>query len=52
MTHRNFVSVISSVPNTDITFSEQDVHLSYLPLPHVLERLDYQFMMNSGGSIG
>ena len=52
MTHRNFVSVISSVPNTDITFSEQDVHLSYLPLPHVMERANYLFMMSYGCSIG
>lgn len=52
LTHKNFVSLISAIPQTSVKLSETDVYLSYLPLPHVMERLAYLFMLYYGGSIG
>lgn len=40
LSNENFVATIGCLDlNPEITLSEQDVHLSYLPLPHVFERL-------------
>lgn len=39
MSHRNFAAFIGSVlANPDTGFNKNDVVLSYLPLPHILER--------------
>ena len=39
ISHRNFTSFIASVKrNKDTKFCSEDVGLSYLPLPHILER--------------
>lgn len=39
ISHRNFASFCAAtVYNKDVGFSQNDVCLSYLPLPHVLER--------------
>ena len=36
-THRNTLSQLLAMPNF-IDYSEQDVHLSYLPIAHIFER--------------
>lgn len=39
LTHRNFLSCIAGFnSNVDLKFSSTDTHLSYLPLPHMMER--------------
>ncbi|CAD8084657.1 unnamed protein product [Paramecium sonneborni] len=39
ITHANFVSAVASTMETDAQLNSNDIHLSYLPLPHVMERL-------------
>ena len=52
ISHKNFCSFMAAEKyNSDTCFSPNDVSLSYLPLPHILEReFDYA-MWNKGGSI-
>ena len=52
LTHANIVSVYVAIQYLTLTFSENDVHLSYLPLPHVFERLVYLIITYYGGSVG
>ncbi len=35
LSHSNFLSFLSAVDNHDLRFTKDDVHLSFLPLPHV-----------------
>lgn len=50
--HRNFASFCSIlVINPDFNLSETEVYLSYLPLPHVLERMGVLAMLYLGASI-
>jgi long-chain acyl-CoA synthetase len=52
LSHENFVSTIACLKlNTEIPIGAEDVHLSYLPLPHVFERLLVTAMLANGGSI-
>jgi long-subunit acyl-CoA synthetase (AMP-forming) len=37
---------------TTIKLCPDDVHISYLPLPHVMERLSITIVVSTGGSIG
>jgi len=53
LTHENLVSVSASLrgrPN--MVCSETDVHLSYLPLPHIFERLIQFICIRGGAAIG
>jgi long-chain acyl-CoA synthetase len=52
ISHRNFASFVAAVKfHKDARFYETDVALSYLPLPHILEReFDYA-LLSSGSSI-
>jgi len=57
LTHRNIVSDaaaafghLEGLPNP-MKFTEE-VHLSYLPLPHVFERFNFQLIMYIGGQVG
>lgn len=52
LTHRNFVSAITTPPYQDVNVNTSDVHISYLPLPHVMERCFYMYMTFCGASIG
>jgi long-chain acyl-CoA synthetase len=36
----------------EIGFEEKDVHLSYLPMAHIFERIVQGFVIYCGGSIG
>lgn len=52
LSHENFVSTIACLNlNPEITMDHEDVHLSYLPLPHVFERLIVTAVLANGGSI-
>ena len=39
LSHQNFVSKVASFGKTSIKFYSSDVHLSYLPLAHIMERV-------------
>ena len=49
ITHSNFLSAISNLPKNQIFLTNNDVYLSYLPLPHVMDRLAYLTAMSTGG---
>ena len=51
MTHKNLVSQIAGVFTVFVP-QPDDVHLSYLPLAHLYERLAGAVMLFSGGAIG
>lgn len=52
LSHRNLLSVNTGQASTVIKLNENDVHLSYLPLPHIFERVIVITMLGYGGSIG
>jgi long-chain acyl-CoA synthetase len=53
LTHRNVVSTLGAIyEKKDCQFYPTDVHLSYLPLAHVMERVFSAAMVASGGKIG
>ncbi|CAD8174947.1 unnamed protein product [Paramecium pentaurelia] len=52
ITHGNFVSAVASTLVTDAQINENDVYLSYLPLPHVMERLIVISLLYVGAQIG
>lgn len=52
LTHENFLSIISAFvknknPKDIVVFTKDDVYISYLPLPHVLERLCFSLAVAS-----
>ena len=53
LSHRNLTSMIAIFNRRkDITsFSNDDVHLSYLPLPHLYERAIYLVLLLKGANI-
>jgi long-chain acyl-CoA synthetase len=52
ISHRNFVSFITaSKLNKDCNFSPNDVCISYLPLPHILEREFVYSMLAAGAKV-
>eukprot|EP00449_Zooxanthella_nutricula_P019160 CAMPEP_0198540486 /NCGR_PEP_ID=MMETSP1462-20131121/53224_1 /TAXON_ID=1333877 /ORGANISM="Brandtodinium nutriculum, Strain RCC3387" /LENGTH=682 /DNA_ID=CAMNT_0044270595 /DNA_START=54 /DNA_END=2102 /DNA_ORIENTATION=- len=51
LTHENMVSDCACFPSR-FTLSKEDVHLSYLPLPHVFERCVQMLVLNAGAKIG
>jgi long-chain acyl-CoA synthetase len=50
LTHRNFVSNIQSL-DLVVPFDDTDIHLSFLPLSHVLERTGSFLFLYKGGTI-
>lgn len=52
LTHRNMLGLLASLPLTPIRLKNTDVHLSYLPLAHILERIVVHSLAQYGGSIG
>ncbi|KAL7747139.1 medium-chain fatty acid-CoA ligase faa2 [Sorochytrium milnesiophthora] len=57
ITHANLLTEVYSVltlsmDNKFPQLSQDDVHISYLPLAHVFERVVQQFLIYVGGSIG
>lgn len=51
LTHENIISDIACFPSR-FTLTKDDVHLSYLPLPHVFERCVQVMVLNAGAKIG
>jgi long-chain acyl-CoA synthetase len=52
MSHKNFASVCTaSQINKDLKANSSDVILSYLPLPHILERSFLYILWSVGGSV-
>ncbi len=52
ISHGNIVSLIGGALNVLPSMSTTDVHLSYLPLPHIYERAWDWIMTYKGASIG
>ena len=52
ITHKNLLSAISGLSSFDVTPEITDRHLSYLPLPHIFERVVQGQMLLTGASVG
>lgn len=55
LTHGNFIAAIAGVDagsDDVVKFTSDDVHLSYLPLAHIYDRLACSYMLAVGGRIG
>lgn len=57
ITHSNIISVLSAldllIRNKKIfSLDSNDIHLSYLPLPHIFERVIMSLLIQQGASIG
>jgi long-chain acyl-CoA synthetase len=51
LSHQNIISAMTAMKFTDLQLFPTDVHLSYLPLPHVFERIASLAITYSGASI-
>jgi len=52
ISHTNMLSAIAGMAGFDVLPNITDRHLSYLPLPHIFERVVQSQMLMSGASIG
>eukprot|EP00920_Eleutheroschizon_duboscqi_P011652 GHVT01027946.1.p1 GENE.GHVT01027946.1~~GHVT01027946.1.p1 ORF type:complete len:708 (+),score=150.96 GHVT01027946.1:232-2355(+) len=57
LSHDNFVSAVAAaiqgpLNSPDLFVDENDVHLSYLPLAHIYERLFCNILLSSGSRLG
>jgi long-chain acyl-CoA synthetase len=52
LSHLNLISVGTGLNRIGVKINDKDVHLSYLPLAHIMERTICQVMIMRGGSIG
>eukprot|EP00911_Craspedida_sp_UC1_P000097 UC1_evm1s81 len=52
ITHQNMIASAAACRSMGLVMRSDDVHLSYLPLPHVFERLVQLQVLAAGGSIG
>lgn len=52
LTHQNAVSMIAGALMAGVTITHADVHLSYLPLAHVFERLVEGVCWTQGAAVG
>ena len=55
LTHVNFISALGGVEvgaDPGFSFNSDDIHLSYLPLAHIYDRLACSYMLCVGGRIG
>ena len=52
ITHQNLISAVAAAAYTEANFNETDVHISYLPLPHIMEKLAVVSMLYYGATIG
>jgi len=49
ISHYSVLTEIAALRKLDIDITDQDVHLSYLPLAHIFERAISMFVMTVGG---
>lgn len=52
LSHGNIVATLNTLDYTDVRLGPEDVHLSYLPLAHIFERLMANAFLYKGGKIG
>jgi len=52
ISHENLVAVMVGSEYSSVALFPTDVHLSYLPLPHILERLVVITLLYYGAAIG
>lgn len=52
LSHRNMVGMWATQANSPIKFYKSDIHISYLPLAHVLERLALYVVISNGAKYG
>jgi len=52
LTHGNFVAVLRAAELAGNIFTNESVHVSYLPLAHVFEKQLILPVLKSGGRIG
>lgn len=57
LSHENFIATTASYAwatkkNYGIAFNHEDVHISYLPLAHVMERVVVSLLMGVGARLG
>ena len=52
ITHQGVLSVDASLAVEGVDVSNEDVHLSYLPLPHMFDRSSCWAVIAAGGQIG
>lgn len=52
ITHKNITATIAGVLGNHFIFNSEDVHLSYLPLSHMMERTILYTMIECGSRIG
>jgi len=52
MSHRNLVSAVAACnSNSTLKINEDDVYVSYLPLPHLMERLVSMALYHKGAQL-
>lgn len=52
ITHSNIIATMAGVFYTSLRLNNEDLHLSYLPLAHMMERAVCHLITSVGGSIG
>lgn len=52
ITHTNMVTTIAGTSEAALEVFPEDRHLSYLPLPHIFERVVLSGMLKAGASVG
>ena len=52
ITHRNILSLSAALERQGFNFTEEDVHLSYLPLAHIFDRAVTHIMIIRGARVG
>jgi long-chain acyl-CoA synthetase len=52
ITHKNLVVMLKSTSLTDFKLTSTDVHLSYLPLAHLYERIMASLCILNGAKMG
>lgn len=50
--HKAFISNVAAWNKVGITYSSNDIYLSYLPLSHIMELLLHPAILEEGGCIG
>jgi len=52
LTHANFIADLAGAFRSGVNVNETDVHVSYLPLAHVFERVVLNAVLSQGGAAG
>lgn len=52
LTQKNYIAQLTNIPDAGVQLSTKTVHLSYLPLAHVMERLCIFAVILHGGKVG